>query len=87
MFEACGYGEKVKRVEVSIFSMATLLFFYRHPYLIRMRITPSDKHAGMTLDEIAAQAAIFAECELTKFSFSCIRFGVHPSALRLYEGI
>jgi len=40
----------------------------------------SDIHAGMTLGEIAAQAATCGECELTKFALSCIRFVVHPSA-------
>jgi len=46
----------------------------------------SDKHTGMMLCEIAAQAAISGECELTKFAFSCIRF-VYPSALKPYEGL
>jgi len=46
----------------------------------------SDKHAGMTLSKIAAQAATSGECELTKFAFSCVRFEVHPSAMQLYEG-
>jgi len=35
----------------------------------------SDKHAGMTLGEIAVQAATSGECELTKVAFSYIRFG------------
>jgi len=46
----------------------------------------SDRHAGMTHGEIAAQAATSGECELTKFAFSCIRFVVHPSTMQPYEG-
>jgi len=45
----------------------------------------SDRQATMTLGEIAAQAATSGECELTKFTFSCIYFVVHPSALQPCE--
>jgi len=39
----------------------------------------SDRHAGMMLGEIAAQAATSGEGEL---AFSCMRLVVHPSALQ-----
>jgi len=44
----------------------------------------SDRHAGITLGEIAAQAATSGECELTKFAFSFMHFVVHASALQSY---
>jgi len=50
----------------------------------------SDRHAGVTLGEIAAQTATYGEGELTKkFAFrpSSIRFVVHPRALQPYEAL
>jgi len=32
----------------------------------------SDRHTGMTLGQIAAQAATSGECELTKFTFTTL---------------
>ena len=58
---------------------------YRYPYLTRVRFISSDRHAGMTLDDIAVQAVSSGECELTKFASSCIRLVMHPSALQPYE--
>jgi len=47
-----------------------------------------DRHEGMTLGDIAAQAATSSgKCELAKFVFSCIRFVVLPSTLEPYEGL
>jgi len=65
--------------------------FYSESYTdtskTRARLTLSDRHTGMMLCEIAAQAATPGEYELTRFSFDYIRFVVHPSALQPNEGL
>ena len=66
------------KVEVSVFFHSDS---YRCTYLTRGRFAWSDRHAGMTRGEIAAQAVTFGEYELTKFAFSCIRFVVRPAAV------
>jgi len=60
---------------------------YRDISKTRARFTLSDKHAGMTLGEIAAQAATSGECELNRFALSCINFVLHPNVLQPYEGL
>ena len=64
------------------------IFFYsdsfRYIYLARMRFTSSNRHAGMTLGELATQAVTFGKCKITKFAFCRLRVVVHPSALQPY---
>jgi len=64
-------------------------YLERRTYLTELqgRLTLSDRHTGMTLGEIAAQAATSGECELTIYAFSYIRFVEHPSDLQLHEGL
>jgi len=48
-------------------------------YLTVLQETLSDKHTGMTLGKIAAQAATSGECQFTKFAFSCTPHKVENS--------